>query len=167
MRAPKVFTYFDAGASPPGVGEMIRLWVVSWQRQGWEPRILARSDAMAHQRYARSDKKPRTLRWLALQHAGSGLFASPEVINYGMRPTRFGRSCLLLHPEGSLAWMPKGIDLLAVGSMAVRRGYCADLGAKGWHTSPTVNFSEAAIRRFYGGHQVPLWQAVSQCGRTF
>lgn len=167
MRAPHIFTYYDVESGQEGDGELIRLWVVSWERQGWEARILSRADAEAHRRYIHSEKSPRVLRWLALQRAGGGMYADPDVINYGFAPADFGNCLLMLHPQGALAWMHKDVLVMEDQTMSVAEGYCVDLGARDWKKSPTVHFSREAIRDFYGGHDLPKWEAVSNCGRIF
>jgi hypothetical protein len=46
----KVYTYFAEHATAKG-GQVIELWKRSWQRAGFDPRVLRRADAEKHPRY--------------------------------------------------------------------------------------------------------------------
>lgn len=100
----KVYTYFAEHATAKG-GQVIELWKRSWQRAGFDPRVLRRGDAEKHPRYQsvldRVRKFPSAnsqwyevacyLRWLAMATVdGGGLHVDWDLINLGEPPWELG-----------------------------------------------------------------------------
>lgn len=70
----KVFTFYDGSAeAPPNQASLIKLWMLSWQRLGWEPRLLTSKTIGG---------KPRAF---AYSRRLKGVFVPSNAINFGLR----------------------------------------------------------------------------------
>ena len=96
----KVYAFYDSSPSAhPEQAEFIRLWALSWERRGFQPRLLTARHAHRSKFYApfvelvgadsRYLTDPRWLQWFAL-HAvrGTGWLTSCQVINFSLKPKR-------------------------------------------------------------------------------
>ena len=93
-----VYTYYDdSPAAPEQQARMIKLWAQSWAKHGWSPKLLTRRMAEAHPGYTPDRLWCRPL--FAVAHFGkTGLITKPNVMNFGLRPTRkFGHSAMCLN----------------------------------------------------------------------
>jgi hypothetical protein len=70
----KVFTLYDGSSdAPPNQASLIKLWFLSWQRMGWEPRLLTKKTIGG---------KPRAFSYSPRL---KGIFVPSNVINFGLR----------------------------------------------------------------------------------
>jgi hypothetical protein len=104
-----VHTYYEP-LNHADADEIVQLWRTSWERQGWQAKVLTRDAVLAHPLYEPLLAKVQTmptvnsrdyevacyLRWLAMVAVGGGLMVDIDVVNVGQPP------CAL--PEGLCCW---------------------------------------------------------------
>ena len=91
---------------------LIGLWKYTWERRGWQTRVLGLSDAQAHPRYAalKDSVTSKTksinpgeydlmcwLRWLAFEQVGGGLMTDYDVINRSLQPNYVSSAAVTVH----------------------------------------------------------------------
>lgn len=100
-----VHTYFELLDANDGTEGLIELFTRSWERQGWQVRVLTRADVVHHPDYeqylAAISRIPTAnrpdfeivcfLRYLAMLNVGGGLLVDMDVINYGYTPDMLPR----------------------------------------------------------------------------
>ena len=100
MSNNRVYTYYEFVPGLVRDDAVMMLWRESWQRHGWEPRLLSRHDANRHPRSEAFMAKVRRFptrnpanydlvcwyRWLAFARAGGGLMTDMDTINHGLTP---------------------------------------------------------------------------------
>lgn len=78
----------------------LKLWEESWQKFGWQTKVLSSVDAKKSEIFERFDKAITSfptvnisgfdyhafMRWIAVASIGGGISTEPDVINYGLRP---------------------------------------------------------------------------------
>ena len=99
----KAFTYIDRRINPQfreDQDRILKLWKDSFDRFGFETKILTEEDSMRHPRYAellelvrhfpsicqRDYENCCWLRWLAYEQNAPAIFTDWDVINFGLRP---------------------------------------------------------------------------------
>lgn len=102
-----VYTYYDASPdAPDGQAERFRAWATSWEKQGWEPRILTARKAKQSKLYAEVLSRvpgKAALPYLAFHAVGGGWFAPMNATNGLFKPIRRAAR-LLVWPVEGLIW---------------------------------------------------------------
>jgi hypothetical protein len=95
-----VYSYFESVDGLPLNNHMVKMWVESWSKQGWNPIVLGESDAKTHPLYEKFSNALKTfpsvntpgfdyhafMRWLAVPAVGGYVSTEPDVINYSLTP---------------------------------------------------------------------------------
>lgn len=118
-----IHTYMgNCGAHSDTARKTLVYWKDSWEKNGWETRVLSQEDAMGFEGYKEFVEKigkfPSVnplpfdfqgfMRWFCMAHVG-GWSSEPDVINYGMKPNiPIADRVMMYSPVPALAYGTKG-----------------------------------------------------------
>lgn len=85
--------------------QTVELWARTWAAHGWSPHVLGFADARPHPLYARLSRSLREdypghqfdyiedayLRWLSYELVAPAVFAVPQLMNHGLKPSAVPR----------------------------------------------------------------------------
>jgi len=112
---PNVFAYFDASEhAEPSQAALLRVWVRSWRKRGWTPRVLTVRNAAKHRDYNKFKGDPCELSRLAQESVRASWLCNLQAINFSFTPSQFRKT-----------GPPKAPRFLSAG----------------WKTAPVVFFS--------------------------